>query len=48
VGEVARDITTVSQAATELDDTSKVLQSNASSLKELAQHLEASMQRFRC
>ncbi|NPA24567.1 MAG: HAMP domain-containing protein [Deltaproteobacteria bacterium] len=47
VGEVAQDITTVSQTASELDESSNILQRNAATLRELAQHLETSMQHFK-
>ena len=47
VAEVAQDITTVSQTATELDGSSSDLQKNAVTLRELAGHLEKSMQRFK-
>ena len=47
VAEVAQDITTVSHTTTELDDSSSDLQKNAASLRDLAGHLEQSMQRFK-
>jgi len=47
VAEVAQDITSVSQIATELNESSDGLLKNASNMRDLAEHLERSLQRFK-